>query len=212
MTFHPDVLDDLRGRIDELRSDFSNYFDWSNTLRSFLNIVGLESHIEARDGSASGRAQACIIMWDTLPSKLRDDAELHALYLHRDPCGLWAAITARDTDRRNNSTAGARIRALEASLHAGLDEANEWPVVSFAEGRMRERMTSRPDWYTLEHLEAELQAVATMRALSRQPGGAKQFHIRLQAVVGPLDLEGFNRICKEVDEWQDRVNMASRAR
>lgn len=198
------ILNDALERTEKLKDDYTNYLEWSLRVRSLINLGGFAEHIEAPGGRERDRALVCGIILETLCADLQRDTQLRALVQRSDAHGMWAALSARDARRRNDSTALDRIRALEDDLDAGLDSNDSRPLLELASGQRFARTKARPDWHTLEHLEAELRAVAVLRALSAERDGtdrAVKFVELLHEVSGPLDAQELERICKAVDDW-----------
>ncbi|EJD34578.1 hypothetical protein AURDEDRAFT_188980 [Auricularia subglabra TFB-10046 SS5] len=205
-----EALEDLRQSTEMLRPDFSNWLEWHRSVATIVEFSGngLDQYLTTSYGSESKCRQTCKIIWDYMSPELKNDAALRALYERADACGLWDTLEARDLKRRNASTAGERIRSLEKALNARIDDKEPSPLFAFLEGQTFERFQTRPGWHTMGHLETELKAVAIKRALAAFPGGearAKQFAAKLEAVSGPLDQRGLERICIELDDLHNEA-------
>lgn len=204
------ALNGHRNDREELRADCANYIEWARYVCAVLQRTGsgldkyLDGHGHGWD--ADERTQTCNILWDTLGHPLQRDAALHGLFQRGNARGLWDALEARDVARRDRSTAGSRVRAVEAVLAVPLEDEYAQPLQTVLRDQALAHLRARPSWYALEHLEAELKAAGVKRALQDQFGAEKRaqlFEQKLDAISGPLDHQGLERICREIDEWHE---------
>ena len=107
---------------------------------------------------------------------------------------------------RSSRVSGGRVQAVNAmdtAMYRAL-EKNFRPLLSLAESiSFKRHISSRPDWYSLEHLEAELAAltiVNNVRDLPQTDRLCDIFPRKLWEVREPLDQNILSRICKETDD------------